>query len=255
MRSDPASRLESAACIGSPSVGAPFELTNSLRAKFSSGIAEELLKVRRAESLPCPPFLGPDDVIARIDDRDYRVAFEQAEAQVAAAHASIEHIDAQRDVQQAQIGVNQACLSRRYRPLHRRAFVRRRGGLSRTGPIRPSSLCWRYRELRLLEAARAKRRHRLGPTQEKRLQFALTLHVNAAAWLQRDGTDEVARNILGHMDSVRQRIGLEPAGDIYGIAPHVVDEAVRADDAGNHGTGMYADPDLHGPAEVTVDPV
>lgn len=48
------------------------------------------------------------DVIARIDDRDYRTTLAQAEAQVAAAHASIENIDAQLDVQQAQIAANQA---------------------------------------------------------------------------------------------------------------------------------------------------
>src|SRR6266403_399143 len=48
------------------------------------------------------------DVIARIDDRDYRIALEQAEAQVAAAQASIENIDAQVNVQQAQISANQA---------------------------------------------------------------------------------------------------------------------------------------------------
>jgi membrane fusion protein, multidrug efflux system len=48
------------------------------------------------------------DVIARIDDRDYRTALEQAVAQVAAAKASIENIDAQLDVQQAQITANQA---------------------------------------------------------------------------------------------------------------------------------------------------
>src|SRR6202790_213667 len=48
------------------------------------------------------------DVIARIDDRDYRIALEQAEAQAAAARASIENIDAQLDVQQAQISANQA---------------------------------------------------------------------------------------------------------------------------------------------------
>jgi membrane fusion protein, multidrug efflux system len=47
-------------------------------------------------------------VIARIDDRDYRTALDQAEAQVAAAQASIENIDAQLDVQQAQINANQA---------------------------------------------------------------------------------------------------------------------------------------------------
>ena len=48
------------------------------------------------------------DVIARIDDRDYRIALEQAEAQVAAAQASIENIEAQLNVQQAQISANQA---------------------------------------------------------------------------------------------------------------------------------------------------
>ena len=48
------------------------------------------------------------DVIARIDDRDYRIALEQAEAQVAAAQASIDNIDAQLQVQQAQISANEA---------------------------------------------------------------------------------------------------------------------------------------------------
>jgi membrane fusion protein, multidrug efflux system len=48
------------------------------------------------------------DVIARIDDRDYRIALAQAAAQVAAAQASIENIDAQLNVQQAQISANQA---------------------------------------------------------------------------------------------------------------------------------------------------
>jgi membrane fusion protein (multidrug efflux system) len=47
-------------------------------------------------------------VIARVDDRDYRTALEQAEAQVAAARASIQNVDAQLDVQQAQIAANQA---------------------------------------------------------------------------------------------------------------------------------------------------
>ena len=55
------------------------------------------------------------DVIARIDDRDYRVALDQAEAQVAAARASIENIDAQIDVQQAQITPARRRSSRRRR--------------------------------------------------------------------------------------------------------------------------------------------
>jgi membrane fusion protein (multidrug efflux system) len=49
-------------------------------------------------------------VIARIDDRNYRLALAQAEAQVASAQASIETIDAQLRVQQAQIVANQAQL-------------------------------------------------------------------------------------------------------------------------------------------------
>ncbi len=43
------------------------------------------------------------DVIARIDDRDYRIALDQAQAQVAVAQANIQNIDAQISVQQAQI--------------------------------------------------------------------------------------------------------------------------------------------------------
>jgi len=42
-------------------------------------------------------------VIARIDDRDYRTALAQAQAQVAAAQASISNIDAQINVQKAQV--------------------------------------------------------------------------------------------------------------------------------------------------------
>jgi membrane fusion protein, multidrug efflux system len=48
------------------------------------------------------------DVIARIDDRDYRIALDQAQAQVASAQASIQNIDAQINVQQAQISANEA---------------------------------------------------------------------------------------------------------------------------------------------------
>jgi membrane fusion protein, multidrug efflux system len=47
-------------------------------------------------------------VIARIDDRTYLAALDQAKAQVAAAKANIENIDAQMDVQQAQIAADQA---------------------------------------------------------------------------------------------------------------------------------------------------
>jgi len=48
------------------------------------------------------------EVIARIDNRDYRNVLAVAQAQVAAARADIENIDAQIVVQQAQIRANQA---------------------------------------------------------------------------------------------------------------------------------------------------
>jgi membrane fusion protein, multidrug efflux system len=46
-------------------------------------------------------------VIARIDDRTYRAALDQAQAQVAVDQANIENADAQIDVQQAQIAADQ----------------------------------------------------------------------------------------------------------------------------------------------------
>jgi membrane fusion protein (multidrug efflux system) len=48
------------------------------------------------------------DVIARIDDRDFRIALEQAQAQADAAQANIQNIAAQISVQQAQVSANQA---------------------------------------------------------------------------------------------------------------------------------------------------
>jgi membrane fusion protein, multidrug efflux system len=48
------------------------------------------------------------NVIARIDDHDYRIALDQAQAQVAVAQANIQNIDAQINVQQAQISSSQA---------------------------------------------------------------------------------------------------------------------------------------------------
>ena len=52
--------------------------------------------------------VAPGQVIAQIDQRDYKIALEQAEAQVAAAQANIENIDAQIAVQQAQVASKQS---------------------------------------------------------------------------------------------------------------------------------------------------
>lgn len=50
----------------------------------------------------------PGDTLFQIDPRDYRVALEQAEAQVQAAQAAIQNIDAQIEAQRAQIDVAKA---------------------------------------------------------------------------------------------------------------------------------------------------
>jgi membrane fusion protein, multidrug efflux system len=52
--------------------------------------------------------VAADGVIARIDDRDYRVALDQALAQVANAQSNIQNVDAQTSEQQAQINASQA---------------------------------------------------------------------------------------------------------------------------------------------------
>ena len=54
--------------------------------------------------------VGTNDLIALIDQRDYRIALEQAQAQVAAAEANIQNIGAQITVQQAQVNASQAQL-------------------------------------------------------------------------------------------------------------------------------------------------
>src|SRR5262249_21359446 len=48
------------------------------------------------------------DLLARIDDRDYKIAVDQAQAQAAAAQANISNIEAQIDSQREQIAQAQA---------------------------------------------------------------------------------------------------------------------------------------------------
>ena len=52
--------------------------------------------------------LAAGDVIAKIDDRNYQAALDQANAQVASAKASIANVEAQTDVQHAQIEAGKA---------------------------------------------------------------------------------------------------------------------------------------------------
>jgi membrane fusion protein (multidrug efflux system) len=74
------------------------------------------------------------DPIARIDQRDYRVALAQAEAQVAAAQAGIDDIDAQIDVQHAQVAASKATLAQNQSKLvYAQQQAERYGTLSKEG--------------------------------------------------------------------------------------------------------------------------
>jgi membrane fusion protein (multidrug efflux system) len=86
-----------------------FESTDdAFIAARQSGLAPKVSGYITAVPVTDNEHVAAGQVIARLDDRDYRVALAQAEAQVAAANAGIENIDAQLDVQQAQIAANQA---------------------------------------------------------------------------------------------------------------------------------------------------
>src|SRR5215472_1818554 len=86
-----------------------FEVTDdSYVAARQFAIAPEVSGYITAVPVTDNEHVGAGGVIARIDDRTYRAALAQAEAQVAAAKANIENINAQLAVQQAQISADQA---------------------------------------------------------------------------------------------------------------------------------------------------
>jgi membrane fusion protein (multidrug efflux system) len=86
-----------------------FETTDDAYiASRQFGIAPEVSGYITAVPVTDNEHVNAGQVIARIDDRTYRAALAQAEAQVAAAKANIENIDAQMSVQQAQIAADQA---------------------------------------------------------------------------------------------------------------------------------------------------
>jgi membrane fusion protein (multidrug efflux system) len=73
-------------------------------------------------------------VIARIDDRDYKVALAQAEAAVVAARAGIDNIDAQMHVQKAQIAESHAQLEQnKVKLVYARQEADRFGTLAKEG--------------------------------------------------------------------------------------------------------------------------
>jgi membrane fusion protein (multidrug efflux system) len=83
-------------------------VSNAFIAARQSSLAPKVSGYITAVPVTDNQHVAAGDVIALIDDRDYRIALQQAQAQVAAAQASIENIDAQLNVQQAQISANEA---------------------------------------------------------------------------------------------------------------------------------------------------
>jgi membrane fusion protein (multidrug efflux system) len=89
--------------------GAHFESTDdAFIAARQFSIAPQVAGFITAVPVTDNQHVAAGQVIARIDDRTYRAALAQAEAQVAANQAAVRNVDAQMDVQQAQIHANQA---------------------------------------------------------------------------------------------------------------------------------------------------
>jgi membrane fusion protein (multidrug efflux system) len=86
-----------------------FETTNDAYiAARQFAIAPEVSGYITAVPVTDNEHVAAGQVIARIDDRNYRAALAQAEAQVASARGNIENVDAQMGMQQAQISADQA---------------------------------------------------------------------------------------------------------------------------------------------------
>jgi membrane fusion protein (multidrug efflux system) len=86
-----------------------FETTDdAFIASRQFGIAPKVSGYLTAVPVTDNQHVAAGGVIARIDERDYRIALAQAQAQVASAKAGIDNIDAQTNVQEAQIAANQA---------------------------------------------------------------------------------------------------------------------------------------------------
>jgi membrane fusion protein, multidrug efflux system len=89
-----------------------FEMTDDAYiASRQFAIAPEVSGYITAVPVTDNEHVNAGQVIARIDDRTYRAALDQANAQVVAAQANIENVDAQMNVQQAQIAADQAQLA------------------------------------------------------------------------------------------------------------------------------------------------
>lgn len=84
--------------------GSHFETTDdAFIAARQTALAPKVTGFVKAVPVTDNEHVNGGDIIAILDDRDYKVAFDQANAQVAQAQAGVANAQAQRDVQSAQI--------------------------------------------------------------------------------------------------------------------------------------------------------
>ena len=82
------------------------------------------------------------------------------------------------------------------------------------------------------------------PQQEVGIHHALALDVERAARLERVGAAQDVARLRGDMDLPWRAECLHAACGVHRVAPDVVDEFVRADDAGDYWASVDADPRL-----------
>ncbi|CCJ06436.1 HlyD family secretion protein [Methylocystis sp. SC2] len=105
--------------------------------------------------------VSPGDVIARIDQRDYRIALADAEAQLAAAQASAKNLDAQIAAQRAQIGASEAQVEQSQAALR---FAQQEATRSRTLVQRGTGTVQRQQQTSSQLGQEQARRERAGDT-------------------------------------------------------------------------------------------
>jgi len=81
---------------------------------------------------------------------------------------------------------------------------------------------------------------------------AFALHLDVAAFLEDKVIAESFVSRLRHLNASNGHSGLHPGRHIDGVAPHVVEEALRPDHPGYHRPARHTDPQRHGtPARIS----
>src|SRR5690349_2376029 len=82
---------------------------------------------------------------------------------------------------------------------------------------------------------------------------AAVFQVEGAARFELVGGGEELAGAVGDEDLAGLAVGFETAGDVHGVAPDVVGEFARADDAGDERSGVDADAELPGEGVAGVE--